>query len=52
MEKNDTWNIIRLVDETIVPATQRVILKIVRFQFFLLISDGLGGVHWLLELAG
>ena len=30
-EKNNTWNIRRLVDETIVPATQHIILKIVGF---------------------
>ena len=30
-EKNNTWNIIRLVNETIVPSTQRIILKIVGF---------------------
>ena len=28
MKKDDTWNIRRLVNETIVPATQRIILKI------------------------
>ena len=31
MKKNNTWNIRRLVDETIVPWTQRIILKIVGF---------------------
>ena len=31
-EKNNTWNIRRLVDESFVPATQRIILKIVGFQ--------------------
>ena len=32
MKKNDAWNIRRLVDESFVPATQRIILKIVGFQ--------------------
>ena len=32
MKKNNTWNIRRLVDESFVPATQRIILKIVGFQ--------------------
>ena len=32
MKKNNTWNIRRLVDESFVPATQRIILKIVEFQ--------------------
>ena len=32
MKKNHTWNIRRLVDESFVPATQRIILKIVEFQ--------------------
>ena len=32
MKKNDTWNIRHLVDETIVLATQRIILKIVGFH--------------------
>ena len=32
MKKNNTWNIRRLVNETIVPATQRIILKIVGFK--------------------
>ena len=30
--QNDTWTIRHLVDETINPATQRIILKIARFQ--------------------
>ena len=30
-EKNNTWNIRRLVDESFVPANQRIILKIVGF---------------------
>ena len=30
--KNNTWNIRRLVDESFVPATQRIILKIVGFM--------------------
>ena len=30
-KKNNTWNIRRLVDESFVPATQRIILKIVEF---------------------
>ena len=30
-EKNNAWNIRRLVDESFVPATQRIILKIVGF---------------------
>ena len=32
MKKNNTWNIRRLIDESFVPATQRIILKIVGFQ--------------------
>ena len=32
VKKNNTWNIRRLVDESFGPATQRIILKIVRFQ--------------------
>ena len=32
MEKNNTWNIRRLVDESFVPVTQRFLLKIVEFQ--------------------
>ena len=36
MKKNDTWNIRRLVDEMIVPSTQRIILKIVGFLNILL----------------
>ena len=32
MTKNNTWNIRYLVNETINPATQRITLKIVRFQ--------------------
>ena len=32
MEKNNAWNIRHLVNETIVPATQRIILKIDGFQ--------------------
>ena len=32
-EKNDAWNIRRLVDESFVPSTQRIILNIVRFLF-------------------
>ena len=31
-EKNNAWNIRRLVDESFVPSTQRIILKIVGFQ--------------------
>ena len=31
--QNNTWTIRRLVDEMINPATQRIILKIVRFQY-------------------
>ena len=31
MKKNNAWNIRRLVDESFVPATQHIILKIVRF---------------------
>ena len=30
-KKNDTWNIRHLVDELFVPATQRIILMIVKF---------------------
>ena len=32
MKKNNAWNIRRLVDESFVPATKRIILKIVGFQ--------------------
>ena len=32
IKKKNTWNIRLLVDETIVPSTQRIILMIVRFQ--------------------
>ena len=32
MKKNNTWNIRRLVDESFVPVTQRILLKIVGFQ--------------------
>ena len=31
-EKNNAWNIRRLVDESFIPATQRIILKIVEFK--------------------
>ena len=31
MKKNNTWTIRRLVDESFVPSTQRIILKIVVF---------------------
>ena len=31
MKKNNTWNIRRLVDESFVPATQRIMLKNVGF---------------------
>ena len=31
MEKNNAWNIRRLVNESFVPATQRIVLKIVGF---------------------
>ena len=31
MKKNNAWNIRRLVDESFDPASQRIILKIVRF---------------------
>ena len=31
MKNNNAWNIRRLVDESFVPATQRIILKIVGF---------------------
>ena len=31
-KKNNTWNLKRLVNETIVPATQCIILEIVGFQ--------------------
>ena len=34
MKKNNTWNIRRLVNEMIVPSTQRIILKIVGFLDF------------------
>ena len=33
-EKNNAWNIRRLVDESFVPLTQRIILKIVGFLDF------------------
>ena len=33
MKKNNTWNIRRLVLESFVPATQRIILKIVGFLY-------------------
>ena len=32
-EKNNAWNIRRLVDESFVPAIQHVVLKIVGFLF-------------------
>ena len=32
MKKNNAWNIRRLVDESFVPSTQRIILKIVGFH--------------------
>ena len=32
-KNNNTWNIRCLVDETFVPATQRIILKIVGFLY-------------------
>ena len=32
MKKNNAWNIRRLVDKSFVPASQRIILKIVGFQ--------------------
>ena len=32
-KKNDTWNIRRLVNERIVPSTQRIILKIAGFLY-------------------
>ena len=31
MEKNNAWNIRHLVNESFIPATQRIILKIVGF---------------------
>ena len=34
-----TWNIRRLVDETIDPATQHIILKIVRFKLILITNN-------------
>ena len=34
-KKNNTWNIRRLVNESFVPVTQRIILKIVGFLFIL-----------------
>ena len=43
--KKNTWNNTRLVDETIVPSTQSIILKIVRFlgrtKYFLLFHKGI-----------
>ena len=51
MKKNNSWNIRRLVDESFVPATQCIILKIVGFlysqiskdmYFYLLIYDKVG----------
>ena len=33
-EKNNIWNIRRLVDESFIPATQRIILKIVGFYLY------------------
>ena len=38
MKKNNAWNIRRLVDESFVPSTQRIILKIVGFQHALLFN--------------
>ena len=32
-KKNDTWNIRRLINETIIPSTQCIIFKIVGFLF-------------------
>ena len=32
MKKNNAWNIRRLLDESFVPSTQHIILKIVGFQ--------------------
>ena len=32
MKKYNAWNIRRLVDESLVPATKQIILKIVGFQ--------------------
>ena len=37
MKKKNTWNIRHLVDESFVPATQRIILKIVGFLLFNLV---------------
>ena len=37
MKKNSTWNIRRMVDESFVPANQRIILKIDGFLFTLVV---------------
>ena len=44
MKKNNTWNIRCLVDESFVPATQRIILKIVWFQIQVMENYILGNV--------
>ena len=41
-EKNNTWNIRRLVDELLVPPTQHIILKIVVFLYGYIFSFFLG----------
>ena len=41
MKKNSTWNIRRLVNEMIDPATQHIILMIVGFLFYFAIRERL-----------
>ena len=54
MKKYNTWNIRRLVDELFVPATHRIVLKIVKFLVrgsnSLGLSAYLGAVHKLCRL--
>ena len=38
-KKNNTWNIRSLVNETIVPSTQHIILKIVGFQEYTVVAQ-------------
>ena len=45
MKKNNTWNISPLVNDTIVPSTQRIILKIVEYHDYFMKAVYLPGLR-------